>query len=544
MSHRLIAISTPNTTALLDVVFVHGLTGGPYSTWTWTGVRDEPVAPATITKAPAGYELAIPDLTGSNFWPAALAKKLTERLGSQKVNVWSFGYPAPVLKKDDPFAYNETLQTGVRPAVRTLVQGGLGVGTRKILFIGHSLGGLVIKAMLDHCGRSGEYSERKILESTSGVAFLATPHSGSGLATLFTNLPSLIDGVGLATKAVAWFSGTPVVGTITGFVTGFAKWFLEPSNQILWLEKANSTLRVLAENYRDVAVRRRISTRAYYETQPLKHVAKNLLWIVDASNADPGVAGCLPVGVPGVDHIEICKPNAANAFIRDDIEQWVIERVANREQGKQSAVLSEDIAEIWAAVCRADPNRYKDLLTAPPRNLTDIPTANQLRTDFSHKFRTEATKRLDVVLAERLRSDPNLRTALEDSEWDLDRLILFLWLSKELKDHIQKFSELLNYHTGWLEEYQGDKAPSLILIYRLVDAFRVALEDQLPGVRNRLSATREWITTTSAANPAFHLDEDERTRQLLLDGFTRLESAAAWKQPPKKMSPPEVKSRT
>jgi hypothetical protein len=481
---------------------------------------------------------------GPLLWPAALAKRLSERLGSQKVNVWSFGYPAPVLKKDDPFAYNETLQTAVRPAVRTLVQGGLGAGTRGILFIGHSLGGLVIKAMLDHCGRSGEYGERRILESTTGVAFLATPNSGSGLATLFTNLPNLMDGVGLGTKAIAWFAGAPLIGTVTGFVTGFAKWFLEPSNQIQWLEKANSTLRVLAENYRDVASRRRISTRAYYETQPIKNVAKNLLWIVDASNADPGVVGCLPVGVPSADHIEICKPSDENSFIRDDIEQWVMERVAAREQGKQSAVLADDIAEIWAAIRRADPHRYKDLLTAPPRNLTDIPPTNQLRTDFSHKFRTEAAKRLDAGLAERLRSNPTLRTALEDSEWDLDRLILFLWLSKELKEHIHKFTELLNYQTGWVEEYQGDKSPTLILIYRLVDAFRVALEDQLPAVRNRLDATRAWIAATSAANPEFHLDEDERTQQLLLDGFNNLESAARWKQPPKKAVPAAVQSET
>jgi hypothetical protein len=510
MNHRLISIGMPSDTAALDIVFVHGLTGGPYTTW--NGLRDEPVAGSTAAKTAAGYEVSTSELMGEYYWPASLAKQVGKRFGSQKINVWSFGYPAPILKKEDHFAYTETLQTGVRPAVRTLVQGGIGAGTRRgVVFVGHSLGGLVIKAILDHCERSGDYNERRILESTSGVAFIATPHSGSGLATLYTNL-------------------TPVVGTVTNFVTGFAKWFLEPSNQIEWLEKASSTLRVLAENYREMATRRRISTRAYYETQPVKHIAQNLLWIVDASNADPGVPGCLPVGVPKANHIDICKPKGTEVFIRDDIEQWVLERVASQEQGKEFAVLATDIAEICASVRRADPERYNEALASPPRNLEDIPARGQVRAEFSHKFRTEANKRLDLVLGERLRSEPHLRTALEDSEWDLDRLILFLWLSKELKEHLQKFNNLLKYQTGWLEEH-GDNAPSLILIYRVTDALRVALEDQLPGIRTQLKATHDWVEMTAAVNPAF--DSDLRTRQILLDGFNKLENAAGWKQPPK-----------
>ena len=240
-----------------------------------------------------------------------------------------------------------------------------------------------------HCARSSDAGEKRLLESTNGVAFLGTPHSGSGLATLVSNLPQLLEGASTAAKVASWLAGTPVIGTAAGLLAGFTKWFVDGSNQVEWLEAAGSDLRVLAESYRDIAMRSCISTRAYYETQPLKHlIPKNLLWIVDASNADPGVVGCRPVGVPYSDHIEICKPLPERRFISDEIEHWLVQQVLNRERGKESPVLAGELTQICQTLIRRDASRFEQILSPLPRHLDHIPSKDQLRTDFSHKFRT------------------------------------------------------------------------------------------------------------------------------------------------------------
>ena len=97
--------------------------------------------------------MAAAECMGANYWPLSLGTALHKRLGSQKLNIWTLGYPAPVLKKDDPYAYRESLTTGVRPCVRKLVHGGIGMGAnRGIVFVGHSLGGLVVKAVITQGG--------------------------------------------------------------------------------------------------------------------------------------------------------------------------------------------------------------------------------------------------------------------------------------------------------------------------------------------------------------------------------------------------------
>lgn len=50
--------------------------------------------------------------------------------------------------------------------------------SRPVLFIAHSLGGIVVKEMLRRAGRAQEH-QRSIFNSTIGVCFFGTPHSGA-----------------------------------------------------------------------------------------------------------------------------------------------------------------------------------------------------------------------------------------------------------------------------------------------------------------------------------------------------------------------------
>jgi hypothetical protein len=60
---------------------------------------------------------------------------------------------------------------------------GLSVGTRPIVFVCHSLGGIVVKkALILAHERSSDPEYKQILDSTRGIAFLGVPHKGSGAA--------------------------------------------------------------------------------------------------------------------------------------------------------------------------------------------------------------------------------------------------------------------------------------------------------------------------------------------------------------------------
>jgi Predicted acetyltransferases and hydrolases with the alpha/beta hydrolase fold len=48
-----------------------------------------------------------------------------------------------------------------------------------VLFVAHSLGGLIVKQVLRRCADSANIDHNAIGRSVAGVAFLGTPHQGS-----------------------------------------------------------------------------------------------------------------------------------------------------------------------------------------------------------------------------------------------------------------------------------------------------------------------------------------------------------------------------
>ena len=55
--------------------------------------------------------------------------------------------------------------------------------TRKIIFVAHSLGGLVIEYALKYSQGAAERHLRQIEQSTKGIVFLGVPHYGADLAS-------------------------------------------------------------------------------------------------------------------------------------------------------------------------------------------------------------------------------------------------------------------------------------------------------------------------------------------------------------------------
>lgn len=169
---------TPPASAQVDLVFVHGLNGDPKNTWT--------------SKA------------SKSFWPRDL---LPEFIKDQKARVLVYGYDADVASLGSVGATKDKIHTHAERLVADLFANRRirKATERPILFIAHSLGGLVVKrALIWSSEISGAKTEhlRSIYVSTYGILFLGTPHKGSDLGKWGTYLSWLCQAV-LPSKIVS-----------------------------------------------------------------------------------------------------------------------------------------------------------------------------------------------------------------------------------------------------------------------------------------------------------------------------------------------------
>ncbi|KAI9761776.1 MAG: hypothetical protein M1835_008116, partial [Candelina submexicana] len=138
--------------AVSDIVFIHGLTGNRESTWT--------------------------DPTSGTFWPGHLLNSDVPRS-----RILTFGYDADVTHFW-AMASNNRIGNHAMNLVNALAQlrDRTETENRPIIFVTHSLGGLVFEDALLASKNSAEPHIQSLLNHTLGVCFLGTPHCGSELA--------------------------------------------------------------------------------------------------------------------------------------------------------------------------------------------------------------------------------------------------------------------------------------------------------------------------------------------------------------------------
>ncbi|WVZ55736.1 hypothetical protein U9M48_006360 [Paspalum notatum var. saurae] len=150
---------------LMDVVFVHGLRGGPFNSWR---IADDK---SSTTKA--GLVESIDEDAGKEgtCWPrewlAADFPRARFFTVKYKTNLtqWT-GASLP-------------LQEVSSMLLRKLVAAG--IGSRPVVFVTHSMGGLVVKQLL-YQAKLNNYD--KFLNNTVGLVFYSCPHFGSKLADM------------------------------------------------------------------------------------------------------------------------------------------------------------------------------------------------------------------------------------------------------------------------------------------------------------------------------------------------------------------------
>ncbi|WP_211203222.1 esterase/lipase family protein [Candidatus Competibacter phosphatis] len=265
-----------NPERVADILFVHGLGGHSLATWHPTGSEEN-----------------------RNSWPFWLSSDLPT------VGIWSLGYTA------QPSEWKGgTTMPLVDRAINILAQLDVhGIGTRPLLFITHSLGGLLVKQMLRHALDFGQPVWTTLVANTCGIVFLSTPHSGSDLAS--------------------WLK----------YLSGI----LRPTVTISELEAHHSRLRELNHLYRNHKLLSHIPIQVYYETRPTHGVM-----VVNQTSADPGIPGVIPIPLEE-DHISICKPSSPQQLVYMRVKSFIERQLAYTPPDplrQESMVLAIDTSTI------------------------------------------------------------------------------------------------------------------------------------------------------------------------------------------------------
>jgi len=267
---------------LCDVVFIHGLGGGSHSTWTSQHISD-------------------------GFWPNWIGSDFPE------LGVWTLGYRADVSAWT-----SESMPLADRGTAMLEALANEGIGERPLIFITHSMGGILAKQLLRHAASYGVQRWESIATRTCGLAFLATPHAGADVAG-FANLVRLV---------------------------------LRTNEQVGELTAHHSRLRELHAWFLKFQGDHRLVCRTFCETRELRPDVLGLtlpkgILVVEQASAEPHVPG--EVAIPcDDDHVSIAKPSSRDAPVYKSIRRFIREAL-DAAASQSSSSRPSDVNGTWIA---------------------------------------------------------------------------------------------------------------------------------------------------------------------------------------------------
>ncbi|CAH0047143.1 unnamed protein product [Clonostachys solani] len=225
-----VAYEPENAEPIVDFVFVHGLHGHPYKSWTRSIEKRKPSSSALVEKVSSNrgkdvrknpIRRAISRIGRSSsksspkpasqpgsskaddtekilealFWPAELLP-----LECPNSRILMYGYDSKITKYTSGATNKSSLLSHSKDLLFSLARHG--VHNRPLVFIAHSLGGIIVKElqMLGRSSSSAEDDLRNIVESTAAIVFLGTPHRGSPeFAAIGESLRSIVSSLGMET---------------------------------------------------------------------------------------------------------------------------------------------------------------------------------------------------------------------------------------------------------------------------------------------------------------------------------------------------------
>jgi len=313
---------------VLDIVFIHGLTGDPHETW----LSD----------------------SGEEYWPQWLFDEFPSTA------IYTLGYPASVFAK---WAKKEMdIFERATSALDYMVA--KGIGNRPLVFVTHSLGGILAKTIVRKSCDSDDADWKKIAEQLRLIAFLATPHTGASLASVL--------------KAV---------------VPRFSSKHVELlSNDTGILEDINSHYRSFVNGRDD------LKTVVYYEKYKTSGAQ-----VVSRDSADPGVSGTTPVATDK-DHINICKPRDKDDPVYAGLENHIKITLVSVMDEAVSDIASFGDSDDYSVKADHDRRDLLEKLIAADRE-HEYETANNYQSGFARNYlklglHTPAREQNDRLLSE------------------------------------------------------------------------------------------------------------------------------------------------
>ncbi|KAM9298619.1 protein SERAC1 isoform 3-T4 [Morus bassanus] len=244
-----------------DILFVHGLLGAAFKTW-----RQQDIDRRLDKKALEGEE------NYSQCWPKTWlasdcpALRIISVEYDTHLSDWKAKCPVEAHRKSIAYRSNELLDK-LRAA---------GIGDRPLVWVSHSMGGLLVKKMLVDASKNPEMD--KIVNNTRGIIFYSVPHHGSQLAEYSIN----------------------------------ARYLLFPSVEVKELSKDSPALKKLNDDFLSFAKDKKFSVLSFAETLPTHIGSMIKLHVVPLESAKLGIGDLIPVDV---NHLNVCKPKKKDAFL-------------------------------------------------------------------------------------------------------------------------------------------------------------------------------------------------------------------------------------
>ncbi|XP_071776434.1 protein SERAC1 [Centroberyx gerrardi] len=254
-----------------DVLFIHGLLGAAFKTW-----RQKDCNIVDEEKEAGGRE----DYT--ECWPKSWLAADCPNLRVLSVEYdshlsdWKAKCPAENQRKSLAYRSRELLNK-LKLA---------GVGERPVIWVAHSMGGLLVKKMLLDASEDPDMHE--LMKNTKGIVFYSVPHHGTFMAEYSVNV----------------------------------RYLLFPSIEVRELCKDSPALRDLNENFLNMAKEKEFKVLSFAETLPTNIGPMIKILVVPAQSANLGIGDLIEVNV---DHLNICKPEKKDSFLYKRSLQFIQE---------------------------------------------------------------------------------------------------------------------------------------------------------------------------------------------------------------------------
>uniref|UniRef100_A0A8C8VNX4 Protein SERAC1 n=1 Tax=Pelusios castaneus TaxID=367368 RepID=A0A8C8VNX4_9SAUR len=256
-----------------DVLFIHGLLGAAFKTW-----RQQDINQPLDEKVSKGEDY-------SECWPKTWlasdcpALRIISVEYDTHLSDWKTKCPIEDHRKSIAYRSNELLNK-----LRTA-----GIGDRPLIWVSHSMGGLLVKKMLLDASKNPEMG--KIVNNTRGIIFYSVPHHGSQLAEYSIN----------------------------------ARYLLFPSVEVKELSTDSPALKELNDDFLSFAKDKKFPVLSFVETLPTHIGSMIKLHVVPVESANLGIGDLIPVEV---NHLNICKPKKKDAFLYQSTVKFIQDGLA------------------------------------------------------------------------------------------------------------------------------------------------------------------------------------------------------------------------